>query len=235
LGVLAGAARQPTVLSFAAVGVLLLAGAIYWHRVPALEPGDEVTALAPLAEADLVDLKDQGTILLAATAPDNTVWTRIRKAWGEPGYFAAVLASDGITVLCLEQLALRFEVMIGEKTISAARATEPPYGLTCQCQGNGVWFRAAPGSRMKVRIGAQNVDPKLLGSIVLAPYWRVGIRDQIVRLELDRQLWIPLLRIARASGWLLLLFAGLVAVVDRKRNRTPKKESPNSKAVDADQ
>lgn len=190
----------------AMLGLLLLMPAVWSSVFHPLRLGEEQAAFESLGAVSLNTIEMQGSCNLSVTAPNNSVWERIRRAWGDPGYIIAAVSSGGKHMYCFDRLGLHIQAAIGSEPIALEAATEPLYGYSAECGADGLKFRVPPGATVNVHITRQVPRDMPPGSLVVTGYWTGETKDRLVGLMLDEDLR-KILNLLAVGGFALVLSA----------------------------
>jgi hypothetical protein len=113
-------------------------------------------------------------------------------------------------------LKLEVKITVAGRPAPVEKATGVPYGHSSDTQTTGLSFVAAPGD--EVRIDVRKSDPGALpdGELVLSPDWNIAVKDRLVGLGLDNDIY----QAARALAWVgfaltSLGFVGLFRAASR--------------------
>jgi hypothetical protein len=196
-------------LALVVVGVILLAPAAwYWAWIwisDPVQPRDLRVAFERLAAVPLKRIDNDRSMDLTVVTPNDVIWSRIRRNWGDPGYIITA-ASPGPKhyMYCLKDLGLSVRAMIGSELLKLEIAEYPPYGYSSNCKPAGLLFRAPPGATVRIHVGAQDrfsADADL----IIEPYWTMGTKDHLVGISLEEDLHLRAVAIA-------LAVAGIIAI-----------------------
>jgi hypothetical protein len=203
--------RKRVELWLAITGLILVAPGVAWLFSFRLTGDDAGTAFTRLARIPLEHLEKTRSAAVIVTVPDNVQWQRVRRAWGDPGYIlAAVSPPHRNLVHCFDGLGTEAEVMRGGARIPLEAASAPPYGLSTECQANGLKFLAPPGSELTIRVLATSQQPLPAGELILMSYWNDRTKDRLVGVDLDEDLG-KVLRVTSGIGLILMLSAACLA------------------------
>jgi hypothetical protein len=189
---------------------LVVAMAGMWVRAVAtgtLQPDELKAAFTRLADVPMGLTQTGKSVELTATIPDDEVWRRIRKLWGEPSYIVLAV-SPGNYMYCLSQLGLTASVTADGVPVTTVTADQPPYDYSANlsCTQLAVRFAAAPGARLHIAI---NGRPDYVGKgdrIVLEPYWTDDTKDRRVGFAMVEELHLNAL-------WRILVNLGVASTI----------------------
>ncbi len=205
--------------------LLLVPEALYFIQDP-IRPDDIRVPFRNLVEIPALELRQGQEVSVSMTVPDDAVWKRIRRSWGEPDYEVALISSLNELQYCFEGINVTATEGNGQVSL------QPGWGIygfsdgnSYQCQSAGRRFRAAPGAVVNINLTATGQ----FGSgemIVVRPIW-YNTKDKLVGVYIDRDLR-SIVRSVFAAGLVMILLAGLLVLRERyTRNRpAPQKNLP---------
>lgn len=210
-------------LTLFALGFLLVIPALwYWVWVWTSDPvrlSDTAVAFTRLAEVSLKRVQDERSIDLTFITPNDAVWRRIRRHWGDPGYVVVAAApGDRDYVYCLKDLGINVRAMIGSTALDMETAEYAPYGYSSKCKPVGLLFRTAPDTAVRIQIMATN-RITVSGDLVVEPYWTVGTKDRLVGISIQEDLHIQTVANALAVAGLILISVS-ASIFSRNRVRS---------------
>jgi hypothetical protein len=199
-----------------AVGILFLTGAVWFYHDPGLKAGDESVAFAPLYRDSLKRFESMDPAIIIVTTPAGARWSRIRRAWGDPGYVIATISdAEPKTMYSTARLGLTVQVLRGSNRLQTESVNTPLYGYSAEGGQIGTKFNASPNEQITIRVQRNDISqPMPKGSLVVTAYWTQASKDKLAGLELDRELRTPILVVGFA-GVLCLLLAGYLFVFKR--------------------
>jgi hypothetical protein len=104
---------------------------------------------------------------------------------------------------CLDQFGIQIEVTKQGGRVPLKPAKGAPYGYTATCPESGLEFQAAPGVDLTIRATSPR-HPMPAGELVLMCYWKNNVKDKMVGIMLDEDLW-RISRITAPIGLILIL------------------------------
>lgn len=203
--------RKDLPLWLAALGILFLLPIIWrWISAP-LKLGKEQVAFANFARASLRDVTPQRAVDLSVTIPDNALWKKIIREWGDPGYLIAAVSPERKLMYCFDRIGLSIQAAIHGKRILLEPASEPLYGYSTECEADGLKFRVRPGTTVNIHVSANGSRDTPPGDLIVTGYWTAKTKDHLVGLAIDRELR-PLQNLSAIGGAAMLAFAAWLFV-----------------------
>lgn len=194
-----------------AVGLVVVTAGI-WVRAAATgtpHPDEFKAAFTRLADGPM-DLTQTGkSAELTATIPNDEVWRRIRKRWGEPTYIVAAVSSPPENYMyCLSQLGLTASVTADGVPVTTFTADQPPYEYSANlsCTQLAVRFAATPGQRLQIAITGQPDHVSKGDRIIVEPYWTDDTKDRRVGYALVEELHLK-------TVWRILVALGVALTI----------------------
>ena len=187
------------------IGLLLLIPEGWYLIRNPIRPNDTSAAFRNLAEVPAWELRQKHIVSVSVTMPDDAVWRRIRRSWGDPAYEIALVSSlnerqycfDGISVSAVERGRQQRLEQAGWMYGFGSDDSVPQ-----QCQSAGQEFHAAPGSVVDVTLKAAQVGPGEM--IVVRPVWD-NTKDKLVGVGLDEDIRLIL-------KWTLVVGLGVMVL-----------------------
>ncbi len=171
----------------ASVGLLLLLPEGWYLFSNRIRPGDTQAAFENLAEIPALQLRQQHQANLTVAAPNNVMWSRIRRSWGDPAYEVALVSSLDEYQYCLD--GIDAWVSEGGRQLGIDNANWM-YGFSMEdsyprkCKSVGRMFHAAPGSNVQVHLTA-NEQLASGAKVVVRPVW-YNTKDKLVGVDIDK-------------------------------------------------
>jgi hypothetical protein len=194
-----------------AVGLLLVLAGI-WVRAAAIgtpQPDEFKAAFTRLADVPM-DLTQTGrSVELTPVIPNDEVWRRVRKRWGEPSYIVAAVSSPPENYMyCLSQLGLMASVTADGVPVTTFTADQPPYGYSANlsCKQLALRFAAAPGQHLQIAITGQPDRVSKGDRIIVEPFWTDDTKDRRVGYALVEELHLSAL-------WRILVTLGAASTM----------------------
>lgn len=204
----------PAVLT--ALGVLLLLPLVWMKHVSPLRPDEEGKALEPIAKIAMKRIREERSLEVSLKIPDDPVWKRIRKAWGNPGYIIAFVApSSRMFLRCFDRQSFGVRVTEQGRPIPLAWIAWFPYGYSANCQPEGLSFRAAPGSVLRIEVNARPNLEVPDGELIITPHWAVATKDRLVGIAIEEEI-TPYFDFLAVCGIVAILLAA-VLMFQRRR------------------
>jgi hypothetical protein len=205
------------------IGLLLITPEAWYLFSNSIRAGDLRVAFQNLAKVPASQVRQQHSVNLGITIPNNAAWKRIRRSWGDPAYEIALISSVGEYQYCLDGISIA--AMKGDAPIALEEA-ESMYGFSSaaspagECKSAGPGFHAAPGSRIQVNLVS---DGELASGdkIVVRPVWPYT-KDKLLGVELDED-FRPIAIGLAVIGLLIAVGAGITlrTVMQMDRTKVP--------------
>jgi len=198
-----------------AIGVLLLVPRILWVASAGsrLSDDDARVALQPLKRIQL-DRIDHGPISVTLLIPNTTQWTKMRKVWREPEF--AISAIDTGGALCLPDMPVRMELIDATGRVVPLQLGGPPYGYSSTCVSSSLWFHAAPGNELTLKLLGTRPGTIPAGDLIVVTGW-FNTKDKLVGQALDKDVE-QLVKLPSIPGFVLLVLGGAVFLANRIRH-----------------
>src|SRR5690242_199908 len=105
-------AMRKLAIAVIVVGFVCLSAGAFMFLAGDLNSDDEMTAVSPLVRIPLDQLANSGSAAVIVTVPNNAQWERIRRQWGDPGYFVGAMSYRATAgqIHCLDELGITVEV-----------------------------------------------------------------------------------------------------------------------------
>jgi hypothetical protein len=204
-----------------AVGLLLLLPEAWYLISDPIRPNDAAVAFKDLAEIPAFQLREQHSVNLTVTAPNDPAWKRIRRSWGEPDYAIVHVGRNSLVGAyqhCFD--AVSVGVTQGESQLSL-EDSGPIYGFSTDsdgfpplCKSLGKKFRVRPGSAVQIDITAQSDQLTSDTKVIVRPVWDYT-KDKLVGVAIDEDLRLIVKWLA-VFGLAIMLLAGLLFVHARR-------------------
>jgi hypothetical protein len=199
-------------------GVLLLACAAFlsFWLSGRMRLADAHVAFEPLASISISQLKALGSADLTVAVPDDAVWERIRRTWGDPEYAVASFSVQHEYRQCFDDIAAF--ASLGKEPLKLEPAgwiyghsdADDPFS----CKSSGVKFRASAGQKVQVHLTiTDNHQSSSDAEVVVQPTW-LDTKDKLVGLDLNEDL-----RAVAKWGAVTGALLGLVAIIPFVRVR----------------
>ena len=201
--------RKALPLWLAVVGFALIVPELWLHAVTQINPDQGVIAFTQFARIPLERLQGDGSVSFVVNIPDTRTWTRLRHAWGDPGYVLAAVAPNRPSAYCFDTLGLKVYASAGEKPVAFRTADEALYGYSTECQNFGLSFRTNPGAAILFRVSAEAGHKLPPGDLIVTSYWGADVKDKLVGMDLNAYVRPIVINLA-ACGVTLLLCALLL-------------------------
>jgi hypothetical protein len=205
-----------------AVGLLLLLPEAWYLISDPIRPDDGAVAFKDLAEIPAFQLRQQHSVNLAVTAPNDPAWRRIRRSWGDPDYAIVHLSGQGAYQHCFDALSVR--VTQGEDQLSL-EDSGPIYGFStdsdgfpASCKSLGKKFRVRPGSTVRIDITAQGDRLTSDTKVIVRPVWD-DMKDKLVGVDVDEDIEEDVRLIVKSLavfGLAIILLVGLLFMRARR-------------------
>jgi hypothetical protein len=210
------ATKKGLTLTLISAGFLFFIPGVLWLCNHGLSQDDAAAALSPLARVPLHQLQNSDSAAVIVTIPNNAQWSRIRGKWGEPDYLIAAIEhpQSARLVHCFDQLGIKVEATNESGLIPLKTAQGCcPYGYSSACPDSGQEFRAATGSDLTLD-ATSTTHSMPVGELIVICYWKNNVKDKLVGIMLDDDLW-RISEIAGPIGFILIL-SGVSALVRRR-------------------
>jgi len=187
------------------IGLLLLIPGLFYFLYKPVRRDEASVAFKNLVEIPAVELRQQHKADISVPIPDDAVWRRIRRNWGDPAYEIALVSSLNERQYCFDGISVR--VTARDRQVDLERAGWM-YGFGSdnsvprQCQTVGQAFRVAPGSVVNVALRAEQFGDGEM--IVVRPVWE-NTKDKLVGVDLDEDLCLIL-------KWMLVVALGMMVL-----------------------
>jgi hypothetical protein len=179
--------------------VLPVAG-LNWASAPSQE--DAFNAMEPIVRIPLAGLRTTGSAQIVFDVPSN----RISRAWGNPFYVVFWRSQkNGWWIHSFSLLHVDVNILVSGSPVTLSKDTHFPYGHSSDTRDTGPSFVAKPGDEVRIAVVARAPESLPDGELVVAPDWNLPIKDRLVGMDVDKDLY----HIARLLGWVgLVLVAG---------------------------
>ncbi|HXI41797.1 MAG TPA: hypothetical protein VNH83_17565 [Bryobacteraceae bacterium] len=197
------------------LGFVCLSAGAYMYLAGDLNSDDEMTAVSPLLRIPLDQLANSGSAAVIVTVPHNVQWERIRRKWGDPGYFVGAMnyPETAGQIHCLDELGIIVEVKANTGAVLLRAARHHPYPYWARCLSAGYEFRASPGTELTIRATSAR-HPMPTGELIVLCNWE-NLKDKTVGVMLTEDMH----RIAAypVGIGLAMMLAGTFVLVHRSR------------------